>query len=289
MPSDFALNEQQNRLKWAIVDEIKKLGYEEQIFIGPQGARGLAAGIGWGLSEVDRVMRRCSGAALIGLPKWRVQAEQGEILLPTEFCQYEGAVAYTCGLPILAMVEQRIKRRVLFDNHGGLEMIEIPRNAETDWLQSDSFRGPFGTWRKKLERRRDVFLGYASSSRGLAANIKRFLTQLEVTALDWHDFAPGKSILDQIIEAASRCSGGIFLFTKDDKLSTKGTNALPRDNVVLEAGFFISAKGKARVLVVRQKGTQMPADLGGDIYADLSDKSDITSIEQSIRSFTENL
>jgi hypothetical protein len=33
----------------------------------------------------------------------------------------------------------------------------------------------------------------------------------------------------------------------------------------------------------------MPADLGGDIYASLEDKSDITPIEASIRAFTENL
>jgi hypothetical protein len=31
------------------------------------------------------VMRRCSGAALIGLPKWRMPFKQREILLPTEY------------------------------------------------------------------------------------------------------------------------------------------------------------------------------------------------------------
>jgi predicted nucleotide-binding protein len=59
--------------------------------------------------------------------------------------------------------------------------------------------------------------------------------------------------------------------------------------VVLEAGFFISAKGKDRVLIVRPKESKMPADLGGDIYAALEDKSDIAPIEASIRAFAENL
>lgn len=58
---------------------------------------------------------------------------------------------------------------------------------------------------------------------------------------------------------------------------------------MLEAGFFMSAKGKFRVLMVREKGSKIPADLGGDIYASLEDKSDITPIEASIRTFTENL
>jgi hypothetical protein len=290
MPADFALNQTQNDLKWAIVKEIESLGYEAQVFGGPAGGWGLAAGTGWSLAEVDRVMRRCSGAALIGLPKWRVQTEQREILLPTEYCHYEGGVAYTCGLPILAAVEQGLEPRVLFNWSGGLEIISIPQNAQIGWLQGDAFRRPFATWKKKLERRRDVFLGYASISRGLAVNLKRFLTELGVSSLDWHDdFAPGKSILDQLTEAASRCSGGIFLFTNDDKLDTPGESTIPRDNVVLEAGFFISAKGKDRVLIVRQKGSKMPADLGGDIYAALEDKSDIAPIEASIRAFAENL
>src|SRR5215813_1128804 len=290
MPADFALDKRQNDLKWAIVKEIESIGYEAQVFGGPTGGWGLAAGTGWSLVEVDRVMRRCSGAALIGLPKWRVRIQEREILLPTEYCHYEGAVAYTRGLPILAAVEHGIEPRVVFNWSGGLEIITIPHNAEIGWLQGDAFRGPFGTWGKKLERRRDVFLGYASSSRGLAVNIKRFLTQLGVSALDWHDdFTPGRSILDQITEAASRCSGGIFLFTSDDKLDAAGENAIPRDNVVLEAGFFISAKGKDRVLVVRERGSKMPADLGGDIYALLDDKSDISPIEASIRAFSETL
>jgi predicted nucleotide-binding protein len=45
----------------------------------------------------------------------------------------------------------------------------------------------------------------------------------------------------------------------------------PRDNVLLEAGYFASAKGKERVLIVREEGAKMPADFGGDIYVSLKD------------------
>ena len=290
MPADFALNQRQNDLKWAIVKEIEGLGYEAQVFGGPTGGWGLAAGTSWSLAEVDRVMQRCFGAVLIGLPKWRVPIEQRETLLPTEYCHYEGAVAYTYGLPILALAERGLEPRVVFNWSVGLEIITIPKDVEPSWLQAEAFQRPFATWTRKLEFRRDVFLGYASSSRGLALNIKRFLTELKVKPLDWHDdFAPGRSILDQIAEASLRCSGGIFLFTRDDKVDPAGENALPRDNVVLEAGFFVSAKGKDRVLVVREKGSKMPADLGGDIYAMLEDKSDISPIEASVRTFICNL
>jgi predicted nucleotide-binding protein len=108
--------------------------------------------------------------------------------------------------------------------------------------------------------------------------------------LDWHAFAPGGSILDQIQEASARCSAGIFLFTRDDftrddKLDSAVEIATPRDNVVFEAGFFVHAKGKERVLIVREKGSKMPADLGGDIYASLEDRSSIEPVRPVIERF----
>ena len=59
----------------------------------------------------------------------------------------------------------------------------------------------------------------------------------------------------------------------------------PRDNVVFEAGYFIWLKGKRNVLIVREKGSKMPADLGGDIYAMLPDKVDIGPIERVVCGF----
>jgi predicted nucleotide-binding protein len=84
-------------------------------------------------------------------------------------------------------------------------------------------------------------------------------------------------ILDQIEQAAARSVGGIFLFTNDDDLADPGPEpkAVPRDNVVFEAGYFIGLKGKRNVLIVREHGSKMPADLGGDIYAPLSNRADI--------------
>ena len=63
------------------------------------------------------------------------------------------------------------------------------------------------------------------------------------------------------------------------------TQAAPRDNVVFEAGYFVSAKGKERVLIVREKGAKMPADLGGDIYASLDDRSNLQPVQEVVRKF----
>jgi predicted nucleotide-binding protein len=39
---------------------------------------------------------------------------------------------------------------------------------------------------------------------------------------------------------------GVFLFTRDDKVAdeTDANKAVPRDNVVFEAGYFSHAKGR---------------------------------------------
>ena len=91
-----------------------------------------------------------------------------------------------------------------------------------------------------------------------------------------------------IAAAAAISSAGIFLFTQDDFLEeSPGDRAAPRDNVVFEAGYFTQSKGRERVLVVREQGTKMPADVGGNIYLPLANRRDISSIETQLRSFVE--
>jgi predicted nucleotide-binding protein len=78
------------------------------------------------------------------------------------------------------------------------------------------------------------------------------------------------------------------LFTKDDPFEGgDGDAAAPRDNVIFEAGYLMHAKGKERVLVIREEGAKMPADLGGNIYLPLKDRKDISSIHYSVRRFLE--
>ena len=260
------------------------------------------------------------------MARWEFKDSNGhDARLPTEFNHYEGALARTLGLPTLVLVQQDVMRRVVFDpTYGGFvgeippanshisptdpqkageipatadpgasatnppKVGEIPAAADPSWLKTKEFRVPFGYWRMQLYARRDVFLGYCSSSRATAASLKYFLQSTGATVLDWQtDFIAGRSILAQIEEAASRCNAGIFLFTKDDDLVDKGQPdvSAPRDNVVFEAGYFIGLKGKRNVLIVREKDSKMPADLGGDIYALLPDKVDIGPIERVVSGF----
>jgi hypothetical protein len=288
LPDDRWCSARENAFKWAIVERIEALGLVAEIFHDPRGTASLCAPMAWSAANADFISRRCVGAVLIGLPRWRFQSAQGAVNLATEFSHFEGALAWQLKLPLLVLVQSDVLRRVVFDNgfHGRIG--EFPPDADPGWLETRDFATPFAVWQRELADRRDVFLGYCSASTATARAIKRFLIEQGVTVLDWQtDFPPGQNILQQIGRASERCSAGIFLFTRDDELSAAGAgpDAVPRDNVVFEAGYFIHSKGKDRVLVVREEGAKMPADLGGDIYASLPDRNHIGPILDSLRRF----
>ena len=282
-----------NRLKWGIVEEIEKLGYTTEIFTNPRGKPGLASARSWHPRDADEIARRCTAAAVLGMPRWRFSDSNGnQVLLPTEFNHYEGALFHTLGLPTLVLAQRDVLPRVVFDRSFGGYVGEFEAESDVQWLHTDAFQVPFNYWLTLLNERRDVFLGYSSASSSTAEAVKRYLLSLGVKVLDWQtDFIPGRTILDQIEQAASRSVGGIFLFTKDDDLVDHGQAelAMPRDNVVFEAGYFIGLKGKHNVLIIRESGSKMPADLGGDIYASLRDKNLIAPIERTLQAFIDSL
>lgn len=289
MPADNWLSDNLNNLKWGIVEEIAKLGYQPEVFHNPKGMPGLASNKAWNARDADEILRQCVGAAVLGMARWEFQDKQNNpVFLATEYNQYEGAVAHTLGLPTLVLVQQEVQRRVVFDlSYKGYAGC-IPPGADLGWLHTDEFRVPFRYWKAELDDLRDVFLGYSGKSRATAAALSRYIQSLGGTVLDWQDdFIPGSSILEQIQTASNRCRAGIFLFTKDDDLADQGQQelAVPRDNVVFEAGYFIGVKGKRSVLIIREAGSKMPADLGGDIYASLVNKADISPIERTVRNF----
>jgi hypothetical protein len=272
-----------------LAKKVNESGYSVEVFARFGITASLTANLAWSYEEVDRVMRQCVGAVFIGLPRWILSTPAGEQRMATEFSHYEAGVAVTLNLPRLVLVEEGLLPRVVFDRQFKDYIATFPQNRGSDWLELQDFQHAWDGWKYSLDQRRDVFLGYSGKSVGPAQNVKQYLQLLGVTVLDWKtDFVPGSTILDQIQETAGRCSGGIFLFTKDDQLAGEGEQAAPRDNVVFEAGYFAAAKGKQRVLIIREKGSKMPADLGGDIYAPLDDRADITPIENDIRKFVEH-
>jgi hypothetical protein len=270
-PREKYLDARTSGLRKAVLGEIEKLGYQLTAFGTPAGGVGLAARETWNRNEVIDAMRRCVGAVLLGFPYWRVTDGPRPTGLVTEYCHYEGALASMLGLPILALLESGTAERGAFDPRGGTPVLAVPADATAEWVATTDFRDFLANWSEQVKQRRDVFLGYTTSAMHVARTIRDTLEAADVTVLDWaRDFRKAGSILSEIQNAAGRCSAAILLFTRDESLAQIAPdNTPPRDNVLLEAGYFASAKGKERVLIVREPAAKMPADLGGDIFVSL--------------------
>lgn len=286
VPLDDHISPQQVELKNGIISKIENSGYEPQIFF----LSGLAGALSWNFDTVNEVMNRCVGAVIIGFTRWQFSRNNEEFRFPSEYNHYEGALVNSLNIPLLTLTEKGTVDRGIHWTGGGNPLLYFPANASVDWLDSDIFKTRFNIWLDALEERKDIFLGYCSNAKATAQAVHLFLEiKLGVTVLDWAmDFTGGGTILDEIGRASRLCTCGIFLFTRDDPLEGDSDKAAPRDNVVFEAGYFINSKGKERVLVIREKGAKMPADLGGNIYAHLENVDDISPIESTLRDFAEN-
>jgi predicted nucleotide-binding protein len=285
---EYLKEKRRKELKKAIAEEIEALGYEVQMFGSAEESRGLASRKSWSPSDADEVMHRCVGAAILGFPIWQCSAAGETVSLVTEYCHYEGAIARKLGLPILAVLDDGVAERVFFNRYGGDPFIRIPAEADPIWVKEGSFRPFLDKWNEQLGLRKDIFLAYSGKLEGTAGRIKTILTQLGVTVLDWKkDFVGGRTILEQVEDAALRTSGGVFLFTRDDLFKGKDKQAAPRDNVIFEAGFFAHSKGHERTLIIREAGAKMPADLGGIVYETLPDRAHVHDLEKRLQLFLE--
>jgi len=276
--SDAALDSRRKQLKVALLQELLRHKLQPQMFF----EAGIAENLPWSFDNVESVMRRCVGAVVLGFPRWSSAAGAR---LVGEYNHYEGAVALTCKLPVLILAERGVESRGIVWTGGGRTLTFVPEDAGPEWIAGTDFQRRFEGWRRELENRRDVFLGYCSQNAGVAAQIETRLNRQDATVLNYQmDFRYGMSILDEIKTASAQCSCGIFLFGKNDPLEGDNGGAAPRDNVVFEAGYFMSSKGADKCLIIREDDAKMPADLGGAIYVPLKG-SDVNAIEGRLTAF----
>jgi hypothetical protein len=281
------LDERRQRLKTAVLAKVRKANYEPQEF----WESGIPENLAWSFDNVDSVMRQCVGAVVFGFPRWTIPDASHETKLVGEYNHYEGAVALTHGLPVLLLKEEGVEDRGVVWDGGGRTITYVPADADESWVEEAGFSKRFNAWLRELGARKDVFLGYCSKSVGTAAQIQLLLEKRGASVLNWAmDFRAGGSILSEIENARAACSCGVFLFSEDDPLEGTPGVAAPRDNVVFEAGYFMSSKGPAKCLIVRHGEAKMPADVGGAIYVHLSKTAEIGSIEGRLSDFiTKNL
>ena len=194
------------------------------------------------------------------------------------------------GSPSSLLKEEGVEDRGVVWNGDGRTITYVPENVDEKWVEDVVFTRRFNAWLRELGARKDIFLGYCSKSAGTAAQIQLRLEKQGASVHNWAmDFRSGGSILSEIENARAICSCGVFLFSEDDPLEGTPGGAAPRDNVVFEAGYFMSAKSPERCLIIRHGDAKMPADVGGAItFVHLGKTDDVGSIEWRLRDFVTN-
>jgi predicted nucleotide-binding protein len=108
---------------------------------------------------------------------------------------------------------------------------------------------------------------------GTKETVARYLSKLNLQPIILHEQAnQGRTIIEKF-EAHRDVEYAIVLFTPDDVgyLAEEPAQARPRprQNVILELGFFMAALGRNRVCVLYQGNVEIPSDYAGVLYVEL--------------------
>ena len=139
-------------------------GFSRKFFYNPRTVDGIAARKTWSPDEAESVIRHCVGGVIIGMPRWRLSDGVDEVLITNEYSQYEGALLRTLKIPILILAQEKLLSRCVFENSFGLFISRFPEDADSSWLDSLNFQQALRIWLADISDRRDIFLGYCSSS-----------------------------------------------------------------------------------------------------------------------------
>ena len=123
-----------------------------------------------------------------------------------------------------------------------------------------------------------VFIATSKLSRRYGDAAKLALRDVNVTGIHWDDVASFRrtdTVFNQLYKYSRGASsvdtpdGAICILTPDDKTIAEDNSepySTARHNVIFEAGLFIGAFGRERVLLLVQEDVDIPSDLKGVVY-----------------------
>lgn len=122
------------------------------------------------------------------------------------------------------------------------------------------------------ESTRRVFIVHGHDD-GLKETVARYLSKLEMTPVILHEQPnQGRTIIEKF-ERLADVDFAVVLFTPDDVgypvNKVEQARSRPRQNVVLELGFFMGALGRQRVCVLYSGDIELPSDYAGVLYLPL--------------------
>lgn len=113
-----------------------------------------------------------------------------------------------------------------------------------------------------------IFVGSSSEGLTIANKVQELLSD-EFSVVIWNQgtvFGLGESTLEALEAAVLEYQSGVFVFTPDDRLTTRDqTRPVARDNVLFELGMFVGRLGRRKAFVLHpgRHGIALPTDLNG--------------------------
>jgi hypothetical protein len=240
-------------------------------------------------------IRGCQGLLVFAAEQWEARRVTRDTkrtaIFPSEFSHIAMVAAVAESRPALVLKEGSVAQRGALREGYVKSVVTLPEGYDIEWLKSREFMLEFDSWAAKVKGHYHVFIGYSTEAQRIGRQLNEFVSgELGLRVYDWHDFAPGDTIWDSIARAERLASCGIFLFMADDFMTAKGAEyRAPRDNIIFEAGFFAGAKGRSRMLIIREGDVKIPSDLDGVIYLSIARKTGILPIRAKLRELIEGM
>jgi predicted nucleotide-binding protein len=99
----------------------------------------------------------------------------------------------------------------------------------------------------------------------LKIELQLLLTRAKIKSIVLHEQPDkGRTIIEKLIEEGISANYAIAIFSPDDNMEDGAKR--PRQNVILELGYFIGRLGKPRVRILKKGTIEIPSDLNGILY-----------------------
>lgn len=121
-----------------------------------------------------------------------------------------------------------------------------------------------------LPKQNSVFLVHGHDE-GAKHGVARFLEQLGIVPVILQEqINRGMTVIEKFEDFASRAGFAVVLMTPDDYgyavNAEQNKKHRPRQNVVLELGYFAAKLGRDKTFVLTKGGIEMPSDVLGLVY-----------------------
>ena len=161
-------------------------------------------------------------------------------------------------------------RQVISKCKEGLLTCKLTFQGYIEELKEESEKTQVPAHAEKIEEFLKIFIVHGHDGE-LKQAVARIIEKQDIEAIILSENAnKGRTIIEKFEDYAD-VGGAICLFTADDYGRAKNDatdNTRARQNVVLETGYFMGKLGRDHVVLLADKGIEMPSDLSGVVYTD---------------------